>query len=144
MAPEIGEIKPPTKKESKKMAKLAEASSTTVNTTLSLFAGGKKKKYSWMTSGAPGSGANTPRQVPGAPGTPGAMGGAGSKGRGPLTKSGVTGVGQFREDSDKGKNIQVRDWVTVLEHRGFEQKLLQDMYNIMDQSAKSSVESNTS
>ncbi|XXG97804.1 hypothetical protein Hte_004117 [Hypoxylon texense] len=145
IAPEIGEVKAPTKKESKKMAKLAEASSTTVNTTLSLFAGGKKKKYSWLTSGGPGSGASTPRQAPGVPGTPGAAGGAGGKGsRGPLTKPGVTHLGQFREDSDKGKNIQVRDWVTVLEQRGFEQKLLQDMYNMMDQSAKSSVENNTS
>ncbi|KAI1780385.1 hypothetical protein F4818DRAFT_395538 [Hypoxylon cercidicola] len=145
MAPEVDVIKAPTKKESKKMAKLAEASSTTVNTTLSLFAGGKKKKYSWMTSGGPGSGASTPRQVPGTPGMSGAIGAANNKAsRGPLTKPGVTHLGQFREDSDKGKNIQVRDWVTVLEERGYEQKLLQDMYMIMDQSAKSSVENNTS
>ncbi|KAI1766457.1 hypothetical protein GGR53DRAFT_486142 [Hypoxylon sp. FL1150] len=144
-APEAAEVKAPTKKESKKLAKLAEASSTTVNTTLSLFAGGKKKKYSWMTAGSgPGSGANTPRQAPGVPGTPSATGGASNKAsRGPLTKPGVTHLGQFREDSDKGKNIQLRDWVTVLEHRGFEGKLLQDMYNLIDQSAKSSVESST-
>ncbi|KAI0182046.1 hypothetical protein GGR52DRAFT_527203 [Hypoxylon sp. FL1284] len=140
-APETGEVKAPTKKESKKLAKLAEASSTTVNTTLSLFAGGKKKKYSWMNAGGPASGASTPRPAPGVPGTPGSTSAAASKAsQGPLTKAGVTHLGQFREDSDKGKNIQVRDWVTALEHRGFEQKLLQDMYNIMDQSAKSSVE----
>ncbi|KAI1657507.1 hypothetical protein F4813DRAFT_360286 [Daldinia decipiens] len=146
MAPDSGEAKAPTKKESKKAAKLAEASSTTVNQTLGLFAGGKKKKYSWMTnSGGPGSGASTPRpQAAGAPGTPGSTAAASSKApRGPLTKAGVTHLGQFREDSDKGKNIQLRDWVVVIEERGFDMKALQQAYDILDRSAKGTVE-NTS
>ncbi|KAI2778825.1 hypothetical protein F4815DRAFT_476019 [Daldinia loculata] len=146
MAPDSGEVKAPTKKESKKAAKLAEASSTTVNQTLGLFAGGKKKKYSWMTnSGGPGSGASTPRpQAAGAPGTPGSAAVASSKApRGPLTKAGVTHLGQFREDSDKGKNIQLRDWVVVIEERGFDMKALQQAYDILDRSAKGTVE-NTS
>ncbi|KAI1474931.1 hypothetical protein F4774DRAFT_398822 [Daldinia eschscholtzii] len=146
IAPESGELKAPTKKESKKAAKLAEASSTTVNQTLGLFAGGKKKKYSWMTnSGGPGSGASTPRpQATGAPGTPSSTATPSSKApRGPLTKAGVTHLGQFREDSDKGKNIQLRDWVVVIEERGFDTKALQLAYDILDRSAKGTVE-NTS
>ncbi|KAI0484457.1 hypothetical protein GGR56DRAFT_26057 [Xylariaceae sp. FL0804] len=129
------ETKAPTKKEGKKAAaKAAEASSTTVNTTLNLFAGGsKKKKYSWMTGGV-GSGTSTPRPSA-APGTPGGAGVPGGRAaRGPLTKAGVTHLGQFREDSEKGKNIQLRDWVTVLEDRGLDLKDLQEAYNKMDKS----------
>ncbi|KAI1417977.1 hypothetical protein F5Y13DRAFT_150258 [Hypoxylon sp. FL1857] len=145
IAPESGETsKPPTKKESKKAAKLAEASSTTVNATLGLFAGGKKKKYSWMTnSGGPGSGASTPRHsTVGAPGTPGSTASAAKKAaQGPLTKPGVTQLGQFREDSEKGKNIQLRDWVVVLEERGFDARSLQQAYDILDRSWKTGAES---
>ncbi|KAI1381629.1 hypothetical protein F4677DRAFT_403681 [Hypoxylon crocopeplum] len=140
IAPEQPEVKAPTKKESKKAAKLAEASSTTVNATLGLFAGGKKKKYSWMTnSGGPGSGASTPRpQAAGAPHMPGSTAAASHRtSRGPLTKSGVTHLGQFREDSDKGRNIQLRDWIVVLEERGFSQKTLQQAYDFLDKSDKS-------
>lgn len=147
IAPESGEpSKAPTKKESKKAAKAAEASSTTVNATLGLFAGGKKKKYSWMTnSGGPGSGASTPRlSAAGAPGTPGSTASAAKKAaQGPLTKPGVTQLGQFREDSDKGKNIQLRDWVVVLEERGFDSKALQHAYDLLDRSWKTGAE-NTS
>ncbi|KAL7624262.1 hypothetical protein AAE478_005822 [Parahypoxylon ruwenzoriense] len=143
IAAEQGEPKAPTKKESKKAAKLAEASSTTVNQTLGLFAGGKKKKYSWMTSSGGGSGASTPRtQAAGAPGTPGLTAGGGHRAsRGPLTKAGVTHLGQFREDSDKGKNIQLRDWIVVLEEHSFDQKCLQQAYGLMDRSAKAPTES---
>ncbi|KAI0381592.1 hypothetical protein F5Y04DRAFT_254900 [Hypomontagnella monticulosa] len=146
IAPETPEVKAPTKKESKKAAKLAEASNTTVNQTLGLFAGGKKKKYSWMTGGGTASGASTPRpQAGGAPGTPGSAGGAGLKiPQGPLTKPSVTYMGQFREDSEKGKNIQLRDWIIVLEERGFDQKSLQQAFDILDRSAKNSVEARTS
>ncbi|KAI0843370.1 hypothetical protein F5Y06DRAFT_254754 [Hypoxylon sp. FL0890] len=143
IAPESGEpSKAPTKKESKKAAKLAEASSTTVNATLGHFAGGKKKKYSWMTSGGPGSGASTPRlSTAGAPGTPGPMANAARKAaQGPLTKPGVTQLGQFHEDSEKGRNIQLRDWVIVLEERGFDPKSLQQAYNILDRSWKTGAE----
>ncbi|KAI0601777.1 hypothetical protein F4775DRAFT_539163 [Biscogniauxia sp. FL1348] len=137
VAPESSEAKAPTKKEGKKAAaKAAEASSSTqVNTTLSLFAGGKKKKYSWMSAAAAGSGASSPRPQAGGPGTPGGAAGAGGRaGRGPLTKGSVAHLGQFREDSAKGKNIQLRDWVVVLEERGFDQKTLQEAYNRIDKS----------
>ncbi|KAI1343830.1 hypothetical protein F5Y15DRAFT_179733 [Xylariaceae sp. FL0016] len=134
VAPELNETKAPTKKEGKKAAaKAAEASSTSVNATLGLFAGGKKKKYSWMTSGGPGSGASTPRASV-APGTPG--GGAASSRaiQGPRTAAGVSHLGQFREDSEKGKNIQLRDWIMVLEDRGYDLQTLQDAYGRVDRS----------
>ncbi|KAI0154428.1 hypothetical protein GGR57DRAFT_114735 [Xylariaceae sp. FL1272] len=133
---EGGEAKSMTKKEGKKAAaKAAEnASSTTVNTTLSLFTGGKKKKYSWMTAGADaGSGASTPKgsSKPG-------LGGSGAIGakttRGPLTKPSVSHLGQFREDGEKGKNIQLRDWVIVLEDRKTDPRELQNAYDRLDKS----------
>ncbi|GAP85554.1 putative tpa inducible protein [Rosellinia necatrix] len=135
IAPDGGDTKSLSKKEGKKAAaKAAEGnSSTTVNTTLSLFTGGKKKKYSWMNQGA-GGGASTPRPQ----GTPGALsgtgGGATKAGRGPLTKAGVTHLGQFREDSEKGKNIQLRDWIIVLEDRGLDLRSLQAAYGRVDKS----------
>ncbi|KAI0407804.1 hypothetical protein F4802DRAFT_488175 [Xylaria palmicola] len=135
IAPEGADTKALTKKEGKKAAaKAAESSSgTTVNATLSLFTGGKKKKYSWMNSGA-GSGASTPRPQ-GSSGASSAAGGAGSKaGRGPLTKAGVTHLGQFREDSEKGKNIQLRDWIVVLEDKGLDMRSLQMAYGKIDKS----------
>ncbi|KAI0008400.1 hypothetical protein F4779DRAFT_587135 [Xylariaceae sp. FL0662B] len=143
IAPEP-EVKAPTKKEIKKAAaKQQEASSTTVNQTLGLFAGGKKKKYSWLNPGASASGTSTPRaQGAGGPSTPASAAGGSSKGatRGPLTKAGVSHLGQFREDSDKGKNIQLRDWIVVLEDRGYDTKSLQEAYSKMDKSAKITVE----
>ncbi|KAI2473507.1 hypothetical protein F4781DRAFT_380606 [Annulohypoxylon bovei var. microspora] len=145
IAPEPGE-KPPPKKESKKAASKQEASSTTVNQTLGLFVGSKKKKYAWMTNaGGPGSGVNTPRlSAGGAPGTPGSMAAANNKARqGPLTKQGVSHLGQFREDSDKGKNIQLRDWVVVLEEHGIDPKSLQHAYDVLDRSWRMGVESTT-
>ncbi|KAI0970872.1 hypothetical protein F4678DRAFT_106240 [Xylaria arbuscula] len=135
VAPDGGDTKSLSKKEGKKAAaKAAESSSgTTVNATLSLFTGGKKKKYSWMNSGA-GSGASTPRPQ----GTPGAASGTGGSatkaGRGPLTRAGVTHLGQFHEDSEKGKNIQLRDWIVILEDRGLDPRTLQTAYDKLDKS----------
>ncbi|KAI0442864.1 hypothetical protein F4803DRAFT_346117 [Xylaria telfairii] len=133
VAPDGGDTKTLSKKEGKKAAaKAAESSSgTTVNATLSLFTGGKKKKYSWMSAGG---GASSPRPQ----GAPGALAGAGGgtprAGRGPLTKAGVQHVGQYREDSEKGKNIQLRDWILVLEDRGMDPRSLQMIYGNVDKS----------
>ncbi|TGJ80444.1 hypothetical protein E0Z10_g8316 [Xylaria hypoxylon] len=135
IAPDGGDAKSLSKKEGKKAAaKAAESSSgTTVNATLSLFTGGKKKKYSWMNSGA-GSGASTPRPQS-TPGAPSGTGGSATKaGRGPLTRAGVQYLGQFREDSEKGKNIQLRDWIVVLEDRGLDPRSLQIAYDKVDRS----------
>ncbi|KAI1186437.1 hypothetical protein F5B17DRAFT_362324 [Nemania serpens] len=135
MAPDGGEVKSLSKKEGKKAAaKAAESSSgTTVNATLSLFAGGAKKKYSWMNSGA-ASGASTPRPQGGSGAGSGGGSSASKAGRGPLTKAGVTHLGQFREDSEKGKNIQLRDWIVVLEDRGLDPRSLQIAYDKVDKS----------
>ncbi|KAH7021249.1 uncharacterized protein B0I36DRAFT_367677 [Microdochium trichocladiopsis] len=136
---EAGETKAPTKKEAKKSAKMAEASSTTVNNTLSLFAGGKKKKkYSWMAGGGAASGPGTPQpQVGGAPGTPGGANTASQKpNNGPLTPNPnprhLPGV--WREDGPTGKNIQLRDWILVLEDRGQDIVALQKLYDKLDKS----------
>ncbi|KAI8949282.1 hypothetical protein F4801DRAFT_553533 [Xylaria longipes] len=133
IAPDGGDTKALSKKEGKKAAaKAAESSSgTTVNATLSLFTGGKKKKYSWMSAG---SGASTPRPQ-GIPGAPAGTGGSAARaGRGPLTKAGVQHVGQVHEDSEKGKNIQLRDWIVVLEDRGMDPRSLQVIYGNIDKS----------
>ncbi|KAI0432323.1 hypothetical protein F5Y09DRAFT_153435 [Xylaria sp. FL1042] len=137
IAPDGGDTKSMSKKEGKKAAAKAAAaessSGTTVNATLSLFTGGKKKKYSWMNSGA-GSGASTPRPQ-GTPGVSSGSGGSATKaGRGPLTRAGVSHLGQFREDSEKGKNIQLRDWIVVLEDRGMDPRTLQIAYDKVDKS----------
>lgn len=132
VAPE-SESKTMSKKESKKMSKLAEMTSSTVNSTVSQFMGSKKKKrYSWMTSGAGGigSGATTPR-MPGPAGTPSA---GNNRTRGPLTNPGAHSLGQFREDSEKGKNIQLRDWIFAMEQRGVDKRTLQEAYNRLDRS----------
>jgi len=136
---EAGEIKAPTKKEAKKSAKLAEASSTTVNNTLSLFAGGKKKKkYSWMAGGggAP-SGPGTPQpQVTGAPGTPGGASISQKPANGTMTiaPNSRSLPGAWREDGPSGKNIQLRDWILVLEDRGLDIVALQKLYDKLDKS----------
>ncbi|KAI0541410.1 hypothetical protein GGR58DRAFT_18822 [Xylaria digitata] len=135
VAPDGGDTKSLSKKEGKKAAaKAAESSSgTTVNATLSLFTGGKKKKYSWMNSSA-GSGTSTPRPQS-TSGAPSGTGGSATKaGRGPLTRAGVHYLGQFREDSEKGKNIQLRDWIVVLEDRGLDPRSLQIAYDKVDRS----------
>lgn len=145
IAPDPGE-KPPSKKESKKSSAKEALTSSSVNSTLGLFVGSKKKKYSWMTqgAGAASSGPGSPK-LPGAgPGTPGSTAAASSKAQqGPLTKMGVTHLGQFREDSEKGKNIQLRDWVAVLEASDIDAISLQKAYNILDRSFRVGVE-NTS
>ncbi|KAK4224976.1 hypothetical protein QBC38DRAFT_281606 [Podospora fimiseda] len=135
-APEV-EPKAPTKKELKKGAARAalEASTANVTTTVTSFLGmGKKKRkeYSWMTSG---SGPSTPR-ASGAqdPGTPSSAGGAkgGIPEKTTLTQDGKIRLGTWREDKEKGKNIQLRDWITVLERDSHDKKAIQDIYDKLD------------
>jgi hypothetical protein len=132
--------KAPSKKELKKgaaAARLAEASSTaSTNQTLSTLMGGfgrKKKEYSWMQKS--GSGASTPKSSAGDPGSSAAGGGPKAP-----EKTSLTGdpryprLGTWREDKEKGRNIQLRDWVTALEMDGHEVKSIQDAYNKLDAS----------
>lgn len=138
-----------TKKEMKKnqAMKAAEANShANQNMTSSMFAGlggkgslfGKKKSgktYDWMNVGRGGSGTSTPtRATPGsgkgpngAPGTPTSTNVA-------MTTEGRNRLGTWREDKEKGKNIQLRDWVTILERDGREPKALQHAYIHLDAS----------
>ena len=40
----------------------------------------------------------------------------------------------FKEDGEKGKKIQLRDWVVVLEQDGRDFRALQDAYDKLDTS----------
>ncbi|KAL3424500.1 hypothetical protein PVAG01_03781 [Phlyctema vagabunda] len=141
VAPEPNE-KAPSKKEQKKKqeAKINEAAShDSANATSSKFLGGggglfgKKKKYSWMTGGAgAGSGASTPGKLM-------TQSLTGTSERAPavpekLTSEGARRLGTWREDHEKGKNIQLRDWITVLEDDGREKRALQLAYVALDDS----------
>lgn len=133
--------KAPSKKELKKgaaAARLAEASSTaSANQTLGTIMGSfgkKRKEYSWIKK--PGSGASTSRT---SLGDQAAAGAAGAAGKGP-EKTNLTPdpryprLGTWREDKEKGKNIQLRDWVVALEMDGIEVRALQDAYAQLDAS----------
>lgn len=132
MAPEPE--KAPTKKEQKKIAaQKHDASAESVNKTTMKFLGGGKKKYSWMSMGA-----NTPatpnRPTGAAPGTPVPTTAAKAPENKSLTQEGRYKLGSWREYSEKGKNIQLRDWVTVLERDGREKLALQKAYLKLDDS----------
>ncbi|POR38168.1 Uncharacterized protein TPAR_01646 [Tolypocladium paradoxum] len=138
-----------TKKEIKKnqALKAAEANShANQNLTSSMFAGlggkgglfGKKKTgrtYDWMNVGRSGSGASTPtRAAPGPKGPNGTPGTPGAAGNHPMTTEGRNRLGTWREDKEKGRNIQLRDWVTVLERDGRESRALSAAYVKLDTS----------
>ncbi|KLU89581.1 hypothetical protein MAPG_08552 [Magnaporthiopsis poae ATCC 64411] len=150
-------IKAPTKKELKAKAAAAQKSLDSMNTATAnsttqhfLDSLSRKKKgkrtYSWMGGGGggTGSGASTPRGPPGTPGTPGALaaGAAAALGRNKvpevtaLTQDGRYRHGDFRENGEKGKNIQLRDWIQVLEReQHLEFRALQKAYLMLDSSA---------
>jgi hypothetical protein len=144
-APETETVaKAPSKKELKKgaaAARLAEASSTaSTNQTLSTLMGGfgrRKKEYSWMKKSGSGSGASTPRAAAGDASSSAA---AGDGAKGP-EKAHLTAdpryprLGSWREDKEKGKNIQLRDWIAALEMDRIEVRALQEAYLKLDASA---------
>lgn len=138
-----------TKKEMKKnqAMKAAEANShANQNITSSMFAGlggkgglfGKKKTgktYDWMNVGRGGSGTSTPtKNAPGPGKGTGGPGGAPGPGSLAMTTEGRNRLGTWREDKEKGRNIQLRDWVTVLERDGREHRALQRAYMHLDAS----------
>ncbi|KAF3926882.1 hypothetical protein ABW20_dc0104641 [Dactylellina cionopaga] len=142
--PASGSVAPePEKRMTAKEAKKAQnsrldeiQSHKSANETASLMLGGRKKKYSWMSAGGGagggggGSGANTPSRTPGTPGasagTPGAVVGAAAS-NGPIMYWGKR-MGEWNEQGDRGKNIQLRDWNMALESDGRERKTLQKSY----------------
>ncbi|KAM5363569.1 hypothetical protein ACJZ2D_011953 [Fusarium nematophilum] len=138
-----------TKKEMKKnqALKAAEANShANQNMTSSMFAGlggkgglfGKKKTgktYDWMNVGRGGSGASTPtRNAPGSGKGSGGSAAPAAPANLAMTTEGRNRLGTWREDKEKGKNIQLRDWVTVLERDGREPMALQRAYLGLDAS----------
>ncbi|KAI5462251.1 hypothetical protein BGZ63DRAFT_355560 [Mariannaea sp. PMI_226] len=138
-----------TKKEMKKnqALKAAEANShANQNMTSSMFAGlggkgglfGKKKTgktYDWMNVGRGGGGGGAAART-GSGGGKGAGGPAASTAPAnvAMTTEGRNRLGTWREDKEKGKNIQLRDWVMVLERDGREARALQRAYLGMDAS----------
>ncbi|KAL2125968.1 hypothetical protein VTI74DRAFT_2056 [Chaetomium olivicolor] len=139
-APEDTPAKAPSKKELKKgaaAARLAEASSTantnqTLNALMTGF-GRKKKEYSWLQKS--GSTPGTPRASVGGAGSSTAAGDARPPEKQNLTPDPrYPRLGTWREDKEKGKNIQLRDWVNALEMDGIEVRAIQDAYLKLDTS----------
>lgn len=143
VAPDL-EPKTSAKKETKKgmtAARMADVSNTstanaTINQLMGSFGRGKKsKRYNWMTAGA-GGGSQAPKagasQELGNPNT--SMQRAGDANS--LTMDGKYRLGAFREDGEKGRYIQIRDWVTALELEGLDTKAMQLAYAKLDESAE--------
>lgn len=140
--PPPGSVAPePEKRMTAKEAKKAQnsrldeiQSHKAANETASLMlGGGRKKKYSWMSAGAGaggGSGASTPNRLPGnsgaAAGTPGAA--AAAIATNVPTMYWGKRMGEWSEQGDRGKGIQIRDWIQALELDGRETKTLQKAY----------------
>ena len=139
IAPDLTE-KAPTKKAQKSAKKESNEASNhaAANVTTAQFLGGggglfgKKKKYSWMTGST--SGTSTPAQLmtSNLPGIP--TGKIGPAEVDKLTSDGVRRLGTWREDKDKGRGIQIRDWLVVLEGDGRAKKALQRIYATLDDS----------
>lgn len=93
-----------------------------------------KKKYNWMTGGGR-SGASTPARS----GTPGPGGNTAAAPAVqpeamPLTTDSRNRLGNWREDKEKGKGVQLRDWIAALEADGLEHGTLQGAYDRLDTS----------
>ncbi|KAF3914540.1 hypothetical protein ABW21_db0202973 [Orbilia brochopaga] len=148
--PPPGSVAPePEKRMSAKEAKRAQnsrldeiQSHKAANETASLMlSGSRKKKYSWMTQGAApagggggggGSGTSTPTRLPG---TPGATNGkvTGTASAASATTNGPVmhwkrRMGEWNEQGERGKGIQMRDWALALESDGRERKTMQKGY----------------
>lgn len=138
-ATQVAPDKPLTKKERERQAKAGQTEEVlhkNANTTAAMQLGmGKKgkKKYSWMSGGAPAVPSNPYKAAP-KPATSPMMNGT-SSGKSPagVAESGVDRAlqvrerkwGGWREDGIEGRGIQIRDWVMVLERDGREKKALQ-------------------
>ncbi|PHH51777.1 hypothetical protein CFIMG_001906RA [Ceratocystis fimbriata CBS 114723] len=132
------------KKEPKRGSKMAEASHASQNQTSSMFAGfgaasglfGKKRKgktYDWMNPGSGGGGGTGGRS---GTATPGKSGGANAPATpAPLTSdTGRNRLGTWREDKDKGRLIQLRDWVAALTDDGLDSRAIQAALDKLDTS----------
>ncbi|KAL5606655.1 hypothetical protein BROUX41_003051 [Berkeleyomyces rouxiae] len=132
------------KKEPKRGSKMAEASHASQNQTSSMFAGfgaagnlfGKKRKgktYDWMNAGAGGGGGAGGRSGTTTPGK--SSGGNAPATPAPLTSdTGRNRLGTWREDKEKGRMIQLRDWVAVLTDDGLDSRAIQVTLDKLDSS----------
>jgi hypothetical protein len=135
------------KKEQRKSAQAKAAfdslSQASQNQTTSLFLGKSKglfgkKTYGWMNKGG-AAGSRSGASTPARPGTPGPTPGEGNAPGepAPLTSEGRNRLGTFREDKEKGKSIQLRDWVAAVEGERLtkvEARTLQSAYDRLDSS----------
>ncbi|KAI5252525.1 hypothetical protein E4T42_03363 [Aureobasidium subglaciale] len=140
--------KPMTKKERERQAKMGQTEEVlhkNSNTTAALQLGmGKKKKYSWLTGGAPAAPVNpykqTPKSASAIAATNGTGGGKSSSGSGNGTDMALQARerkwGSWREDGVEGRGIQIRDWVVVLDRDGKEKKALQKSLLKLDSSGE--------
>ncbi|KAG9526077.1 hypothetical protein KCV07_g627, partial [Aureobasidium melanogenum] len=129
--------KPMTKKERERQAKMGQTEEVlhkNSNTTAALQLGmGKKKKYSWLTGGAPAAPVNPYKQTPKSTSASAATSGTGGGKNASSSGNGMDKAlqvrerkwGSWREDGVEGRGIQIRDWVVVLERDGKEKKALQ-------------------
>ncbi|KAK6353116.1 hypothetical protein TWF696_005106 [Orbilia brochopaga] len=149
--PPAGSVAPePEKRMTAKEAKRAQntrldeiQSHKAANETASLMLGaiGRKKRYSWMSAastptgggggGGGGSGASTPTRA----GTPGPANGkaGGTSGAAATSSNGPVmhwkrRMGEWNEQGERGKGIQLRDWTLALEADGRERKTVQKGY----------------
>jgi len=128
-----------TKKEAKRRDEAAAASrqANATSDAVSLALGGGAKKYSWMMGGKPGGGGGLGTSFGRKP----PLAAAKAKERGTVmpTSSGAsaiggtttanarTALGDFREDTEDGKGVQVRDVLAILED-GKERRTLAKAY----------------
>ena len=135
---EIAPDKPLTKKEREKAAKAEvtdEMAMRNANAAAAM-ALGTRKRFSWLNPGAAKNRDGAPGQAaPGANrfggGGGGGTGGAGGRpGDAAVGKDGLPGpgadpkLGAWREDGPGGRDVQMRDWVNVLEGDGREKRTL--------------------
>jgi hypothetical protein len=130
----------------KKSAINEEVQRKQANATANMALGGGGKKYSWLsgakknaagglTAGAGmGRGVGTAAKGGSAPGTPGLAGTAGKAVPAPTEDPALRSkelwkkLGEWREDGELGKGVQVRDLISVLERDGLEKKTLAKCY----------------
>ncbi|KAG8624834.1 hypothetical protein KVT40_007901 [Elsinoe batatas] len=132
----IAPDKPLTKKEREKMAKAGQSEAVmhrAANSTAAMQLGfGKKaKKYSWMTGGSGAAAPTNPFAKPSKPsGGESKKEDRGSEVNGEVTKE-KRGLGKerkfgdWREDGDQGKGVQLRDLVAVMERDGKSKRALE-------------------
>jgi len=137
------------KKEQRKSAAAkaidASMSQASQNQTSSLFLGKSrglfgKKAYGWMNKGG-ASGSRSGTSTPARPGTPGPAQAVGESTvpaeAAPLTGEGRNRLGLWREDKEKARNIQLRDWIAAVESERLKEpdaRTLQSAYDKLDAS----------